>query len=134
MAVFYLDTSAIVKRYRVEQGTDVLDKLFDQRTPNDRFFTSFLSVLAVTSAALRLSRSLRVGQPAAADQIPEDEGGDAAIGLPGLRARLGLAGGRRGREIVEHADAQAQPQVVARKHVRAAQVEEHEHLGRPHAD
>lgn len=43
MPIFYLDTSALVKRYRTEPGTEVV-------------FVSFLSVLELTSAILRLAR------------------------------------------------------------------------------
>lgn len=30
MAVIYLDTSAIVKRYRTEKGTDVVEELYER--------------------------------------------------------------------------------------------------------
>lgn len=43
MPVFYLDTSAVLKRYRSEQGTDVL-------------FTSHFSCLEVESVAARMLR------------------------------------------------------------------------------
>ncbi|MBI4288844.1 MAG: type II toxin-antitoxin system VapC family toxin [Chloroflexi bacterium] len=56
MAVFYLDTSAIVKRYRNEEGTGLVDGLLDGAYSKDRFYISLLSVLEVTSAALRLAR------------------------------------------------------------------------------
>ena len=59
MPVFYVDTSALVKRYRLEQGTDVIDSLFNNPLPEDRFYTSFLSVLEVTSA---VHRRLGLGQ------------------------------------------------------------------------
>ena len=29
MAVFYLDTSALVKRYKTEEGSDIIDYLYD---------------------------------------------------------------------------------------------------------
>lgn len=54
MATFYLDTSAAFKRYRVEEGTDVLDELFDRPGPDDHFTTSFLTVLEVSAATHRL--------------------------------------------------------------------------------
>ena len=53
MAVFYLDASALVKRYRTEQGTAVVDVLLDRRRSEDRFYTSLLSLLEVTSAIHR---------------------------------------------------------------------------------
>lgn len=56
MAIFYLDTSALVKRYRSEPGTEVVEELLSEPSPDDRFFVSFLSVLELTSAILRLVR------------------------------------------------------------------------------
>jgi len=56
MAVFYLDTSALVKRYRTELGTDVVERLFSEPRPQDRFFISFLSIIELTSGVLRLAR------------------------------------------------------------------------------
>ena len=55
MAVYYLDASAIVKRYRTERGTDVIDELLNRPVSTDRFYSSYLIVLEVTSAILRLT-------------------------------------------------------------------------------
>lgn len=49
MPVFYLDTSAIIKRYYLEQGSDIVDELFEQPLPGDGFHTSFLTLLEVAS-------------------------------------------------------------------------------------
>ena len=65
MAHFYLDTSAVVKRYRTEPGTDVTSTLLEQPTPDDRFYVSFLLVLEFTSGILRLVRGGRVRQSTA---------------------------------------------------------------------
>ena len=65
MPVFYLDTSAILKRYRDEQGTEVVDRLLLNPGPDDRFFTSFLSALEVWSAISRLVRSGQIDRNAA---------------------------------------------------------------------
>jgi predicted nucleic acid-binding protein len=54
MPVFYLDTSALVKRYRTEPGTEVVEELFAGAPPGDEFFISFLSIIELTSAVLRL--------------------------------------------------------------------------------
>jgi hypothetical protein len=35
MAVFYLDTSAVLKRYRTEKGTDVVDALYESQPPRE---------------------------------------------------------------------------------------------------
>ena len=56
MPLFYLDTSALVKRYRTEQGTQVVEQLLANFSPEDRFFTSFLSIIELTSAILRVAR------------------------------------------------------------------------------
>ncbi|MBI2988340.1 MAG: type II toxin-antitoxin system VapC family toxin [Deltaproteobacteria bacterium] len=56
MAVFYLDTSALVKRYRTEQGTEVVEELLANPSPDDRFFICFLSIIEMTSGVLRLAR------------------------------------------------------------------------------
>ena len=56
MAVFYLDTSALVKRYRTEQGTEVVEELLANPSPDDRFFIGFLSIIEMTSGVLRLAR------------------------------------------------------------------------------
>ena len=56
MVIFYLDTSALLKRYRTEQGTDVVTELLVTPTPDDRLYISFLAVLEFTSGILRLVR------------------------------------------------------------------------------
>ena len=57
MPVFYLDTSGIIKRYRSEAGTDVIDQLLTRPAPTDRFYSSLLSVLELTSGIRRLEAS-----------------------------------------------------------------------------
>ncbi len=57
MPVFYLDTSALVKRYRSEAGTEVVEELLKNPRPEDRFFLSFLSILELTSGVLRLAKA-----------------------------------------------------------------------------
>ena len=54
MPIFYLDTSAVVKRYRSERGTEVIARLFDDPESEDRFYSSFLSILEFTSGILCL--------------------------------------------------------------------------------
>lgn len=54
MAIFYLDTSAIVKRYRTEHGTELVTQLLQDPPPQDRFYISFLAILELTSGVLRL--------------------------------------------------------------------------------
>ncbi len=71
MALFYLDTSAIIKRYRHEQSTDVIDELFlrQAQAANIRFFSSFLIVIEVTSAILRLAKGRHLFEDAAAQVL-----------------------------------------------------------------
>jgi len=40
MAVFYLDTSAILKRYRTESGSPTVDDLYDRQGAHDTLLTS----------------------------------------------------------------------------------------------
>ena len=65
MPVFYLDTSAIVKRYRNEPGTEVIDRLFGVPQAETRFYTSFLTTLELTSSILRLVRGGQLGRSVA---------------------------------------------------------------------
>ena len=54
MPVIYVDTSALVKRYVQEKGTEVIDELFEQRLPDEFFALSTLAVLELKSALRRL--------------------------------------------------------------------------------
>src|SRR3990172_1416607 len=65
MPVFYVDTSALVKRYRTELGTEVVEELFGDPRPQDRFFISFLSILEVTSGVIRLAKGGQLQQDTA---------------------------------------------------------------------
>ena len=69
MTSYYIETSALVKRYRVEQGTGVIDKLLHNPTLEDRYFTSFLTVLEFTSSILRLSKGSYIKENTAAEMI-----------------------------------------------------------------
>ena len=53
MAVFYLDTSAILKRYRTESGTDVIVELYEQLAAHDALLTSHFACLEFESVAAR---------------------------------------------------------------------------------
>lgn len=65
MAVFYVDSSAAVKRYKTEKGSDVVDALYEggrTRTlmgalrgdPRDVLVTSHFSCLEIESVAREL--------------------------------------------------------------------------------
>lgn len=55
MPVFYLDTSAIVKIYHSERGSEVIDELLENSVPEDQFHTSSLTLLEGISAIERLA-------------------------------------------------------------------------------
>ncbi|MFN4218773.1 MAG: type II toxin-antitoxin system VapC family toxin [Candidatus Bipolaricaulia bacterium] len=55
MPTFYLDTSALLKRYKTEEGTPVIDHLFKVlERPKNKAVISFLTVLEVFAAGKRL--------------------------------------------------------------------------------
>ena len=54
MPIYYLDTSAVMKRYIPETGSDVMEELFDGLTDSDELTTSYLTLLEVSSTATRL--------------------------------------------------------------------------------
>ena len=53
MLLFYLDTSALLKRYKTEKGTNVIDELFSARMEDEVFVTSHFTTVEVESAASR---------------------------------------------------------------------------------
>jgi predicted nucleic acid-binding protein len=62
MPAFYVETSALLKRYRTEPGSAVIHELFDDKRAGEYFVTSHLAVLEVESVAARLRRG-RVLRP-----------------------------------------------------------------------
>lgn len=54
MPIYYLDTSAVIKRYIPEPGSDVVEELFDGLTDSDELATSYLTLLEVNSTTARL--------------------------------------------------------------------------------
>jgi predicted nucleic acid-binding protein len=67
MALFYLDASALVKRYKTEQGSEVIDYLFEEKSADDRLVASFLVVIEIVGVAVRLRRNQTVTE----DQLSE---------------------------------------------------------------
>src|SRR5436190_14090837 len=55
MARYFLDSSALLKRYHQESGSTQIDALFD--APENRFFISRLAIVEAQSAFARLIRS-----------------------------------------------------------------------------
>lgn len=64
MPLFYLDTAVVLKRYRTEPGSGVVDELFDHRAPTDTLATSRFSLLEATSVARRLLKGRVLRRPA----------------------------------------------------------------------
>jgi len=69
MPVYYFDTSAILKRYRNELGTDVVDRLFDSPQGDSQFYISFRTILELTSSILRLVKGGQLSQSVADDML-----------------------------------------------------------------
>lgn len=64
MAVFYLDTSAILKRHRTEKGTLVVTELYENRPQRDVLLTSHFSCLEFESVAARALKGTLLSQEA----------------------------------------------------------------------
>lgn len=57
MAVFYLDASALLKRYRTEKGTEIVDDIYDGRGEQHLILTSQLTCVEVESVAARARKA-----------------------------------------------------------------------------
>ena len=53
MPVFYVESSALFKRYRTERGTDVVNAVFSERTDSDLLVTSQIVTIEMESTAAR---------------------------------------------------------------------------------
>ena len=53
MPVYYLETSALVKRYRTERGSQAIGELFSEKTEDEGFVTSRFTTLEMESVAAR---------------------------------------------------------------------------------
>lgn len=63
MPVFYLDTSALAKRYKNEPGTVFIDKLFTLlEQPEHKGATSFLTFLELLAMVTRLRKGKQITQ------------------------------------------------------------------------
>ncbi len=54
MATYYLDSSALLKRYRTEPGTEVVRELIGNSSPDDVFITSLLTTLEIEASVVRI--------------------------------------------------------------------------------
>jgi predicted nucleic acid-binding protein len=61
-ATYYLDTSALVKRYHVEPGTSYLDRIFDE--PEATFIIASITIAEFTSAIVRKRTAGEITQQA----------------------------------------------------------------------
>ncbi len=58
MQLYYLDTSVLVKRYKPEEGSENIDRLFSSLPSNEkRLITSIFSIVEFASAGDRLAKS-----------------------------------------------------------------------------
>ena len=62
MPIYYLDTSAVMKRYIPEIGSDVVEELFEELTSSEVLTTSYLTVLEVNSTVMRLLKGRIITQ------------------------------------------------------------------------
>ncbi|HAL47776.1 MAG: type II toxin-antitoxin system VapC family toxin [SAR202 cluster bacterium] len=65
MATFLLDSSAVIKRYRTESGSQVVAQLLANPPSTDRFYISYLTLLEFTSAIWRLVKGNRITETSA---------------------------------------------------------------------
>src|SRR5262245_32879140 len=97
MPRYFVDTSALVKRYRDETGTELIDQLFAET--NNQFVISRLGVVETTSA---LAINVRTGQLQPADYIVARKRflGDVGRGTVGV-ARLLVGHFRSAERLVD---------------------------------
>ena len=62
MPILYVESSALVKRYIPEKGSDFMDELFDRRTGSLYLVTSILSALEHKSALTRLAKNGNINE------------------------------------------------------------------------
>lgn len=56
MPAFYLETAALIKRYKSEAGSDVMRELITGKRPGEYFLTSHFTLLEVHTVARRMLR------------------------------------------------------------------------------
>lgn len=62
MTVFYLETSALLKRYKTEAGTEAVKYLFSQKGAEDVFVTSYFTTVEVEAAAARARKAHAISE------------------------------------------------------------------------
>ncbi len=64
MILYYMETSALLKRYRTEPGSDVIVELLERRRPDETFITSYFTLLEVEATAARALKARLLDQGA----------------------------------------------------------------------
>ena len=64
MILYYMETSALLKRYRTEPGSDVIVELLERRRPDETFITSYFTLLEVEATAARALKARLLDQDA----------------------------------------------------------------------
>jgi predicted nucleic acid-binding protein len=59
---FYFDSSALLKKYKTERGTDVINEVFDDRRTNEEFVTSYLTLIECYGTFRRLYSNHEISQ------------------------------------------------------------------------
>lgn len=62
MPTFYLDSSALLKKYKTEKGTDAIRELFAGRLDNEVFVTSYLTLIEGYGLFRRLRNNSEISQ------------------------------------------------------------------------
>lgn len=60
MSVYYIESSALFKRYHTERGSEFMDELFAGQREAERFITSYLTVVELEATAARALRGTRI--------------------------------------------------------------------------
>lgn len=62
MPTLYVDTSALLKRYKREPGTEVMDEVFNDRREDEEFVTSHITYIEGYGLLRRLVNDRRISQ------------------------------------------------------------------------
>ncbi len=108
MSTYYLETSALMKRYKSEVGSEVVEEIFDRTTHSETLVTSHLTVLEVNAVAARLLKGrviIRGEYQAMLGRFSRDIDDYDVIVIPVQSALVGEAIGIVGEHHLRTADA-----------------------------
>jgi predicted nucleic acid-binding protein len=60
MKIYYFDSSALVKRYHSEKGTETVDKIIEELEKGDESVISYFTILEIVSALRRKLKSKEI--------------------------------------------------------------------------